>query len=143
MKQLLTTVIVSGIVLLIGSCSKDAVTGKTPAQAIIGKWDIVSDESFSGIGQNNHPVNYTGQAGDYFDFRADGKLYTKEAAVSDTLAFKFTSDSTIIISAFGIALNGVPEICNIENLTTHTLTLHAAAVITPGGVFGRKAVLRR
>lgn len=143
MKQLLTTVIVSGIILLIDSCSKDAVTGKTPARAIIGIWNIVSDEGFSGIGQNNHPVNYTGQHGDYFDFRADGKLYTKEAALSDTLAYQFTSDSTIIISAFGIVLNGVPEVCNIENLTAHTVTINAAAAITPGGVFGRKTVLHR
>jgi hypothetical protein len=51
---------------------------------VLTKWSIVDDSAFSGVGLNNHPVNYTGQKGDYFDFRADGNLYIKEGSTLDT-----------------------------------------------------------
>ncbi|MGZ3874728.1 MAG: hypothetical protein ACXVJD_17545 [Mucilaginibacter sp.] len=123
------------------SCKKDG--DKISPLTIEGKWNMVSDSTFTGVGYSNHPVNYTGRAGDYFDFRTNGYLYTKEAGISDTLSYQLISDNKIIIASFGVTLNGVPEVSNITTFDAHHLTIDAPAVLTPGGQFGRKITLRR
>ena len=110
---------------------------------IVGNWDILNDSTFIGVGINNHQESYIGQTGDYFDVRTDGFIYIKEGTVLDTLDYSLTSDTTIIIASFGLILNDVPEISHITNLTAHGATISAPTVITPGGEFGRKVILKR
>jgi len=133
----------AGLLVLSVSCKKHTETDGTAARAILGRWNVVSDEGFTGIAQNNQPVNYTGQPGDYFDFNENGKLYMKESTRADTTDYRLTSDTTVQIGGVGLVLNGLQAISVIENLTPHTVTLHAAVVLTPGGAFGRKIKLAR
>jgi hypothetical protein len=122
------------------ACKKDSNNAKP---TITGKWNLVSDSTYVGVGLNNHLVTFQGQPGDYFDFRTDGHVYTKEATVLDTLTYQLTSNTTIIISSFGVTLNGVPETSYIRVLTAHNLAIDAPRVVTPGGVGGRKLKLSR
>jgi hypothetical protein len=136
--------IAAGLLLCLYACKKP---GCDPAMmgpvTIIRNWNIVSDSTFVGVGSNNHPVAYIGQPGDYFDFTTNGTIYTKEGAVLDTLSYKLLSDTSIVIGAFGITLNGVAETSRITNLTVHSLVIKAPIVATYGGTFGRKISLNR
>lgn len=111
--------------------------------SLIGKWNLVTDSTFVGVGIDNHPVSYSGQAGDYFDFRSDGKLYIKEGIKMDTSTYKLTSNTMILIPSFGATVNGVLKTSNITNLTAHHATITAPILTTPGGLFGRKVDLSR
>ena len=139
--------------LLISSCKKNANLKDEAAicpgftqngnMSLIGKWAVVSDSTFTGVGADNHPANYIGQTNDYFDFRNDGKLYMKEGLKLDTSSYQLTSDTTVLIPSFGITMNGVTETSYITNLTAHHVSINAPTVITPGGLFGRKVNLSR
>ncbi|MEX8548126.1 MAG: hypothetical protein V5804_11045 [Mucilaginibacter sp.] len=124
------------------SCKKGSVSPKNTTN-ILGKWNIINDSTFAGVGANNHPVNYAGQTGDYFDLRTDNRIYIKEGTKLDTLSYSLISDATILIVPFGIRLNGVPEKSYITNLTAHSATISAPVGATPGGLFGRKINLNR
>jgi hypothetical protein len=108
-----------------------------------GKWNILSDSSFSGVGVSNHAVNYTGQIGDYFDFKPDGELFIEENGKLDMLSYAFTSDSTITIDSFLNDANGVSETCDITDLTINHAIISTPILETPGGTFGRKVHLTR
>ncbi len=131
------------ITFLLISCNKNSLCANDIHATILKKWNILNDSTFIGVGANNHPVNYAGQTGDYFDFRTDGYIYVREGSILDTLSYSLTSDTTILIASFGIILNGVPEISRITNLTEHGVTINAPLVATPGGVFWRKVDLTR
>jgi hypothetical protein len=131
------------IIISVSSCKKEATCNRGDTVTLLGKWSIISDSSFLNVGINNHPVNYKGQKGDYFDFRTDNKLYINEGGMLDTLHYNLTSDTTLVIDAFGIILNGIPETSSITHLTAHSVIITAPVVITPGGVFGRRVDLSR
>ena len=114
------------------SCNKKSDT----SASINGKWNLITDSVFVGVAQFNHLVVITGQAGDYFDFRTDGKLYTKEGSTYDTSAYHIITDTTLIISS-------LYDTCHISNLTAHSAVVSAPVSITPGGVFGRTVYLSR
>jgi hypothetical protein len=139
MKINYSLLIISGLLLSLYACKKD---NYVPG-SITGRWVVVSDSTFVGVGINNHPVDYRGQPGDYFDFRTDGKVYTKEGAALDTMAYDLVSDTSIIIGSFGITLNGVPETSHITIFTADRLIIRAPVIATPGGVFGRTISLSR
>lgn len=133
------------------SCTKEkALQPGSPAikldastDTLFGKWNVVYDSSYTGVGINNHLAVYTGVSGDYFDFRADSYLYIKEGASFDTLLYTPLTDSTVIIASFGITLNGVDDTTRITGLSSSTAILTASEVITPGGIFFRKVKLKR
>lgn len=125
------------------SCNKDSVSANDTNSTILGKWNILNDLRLIGVGINNHPVSYTGQTGDYFDFRTDSNIYIKEGAILDTLSYRLISDTTILIVSFGNMVNGISEISRITNLSAHGVTINAPVVITPGGQFGRTVNLIR
>jgi hypothetical protein len=116
-----------------------------------GDWNLVTDSTFEGVAQNNHAVDYTGRPGDYFSFTTDGHVYTREGEVLDTLTYKVVSDSTIIISDFGVIANGVPDTSTITGLTVNnglditgqTIVIESPFFLTPGGEFWRKVTLSR
>jgi hypothetical protein len=160
MKAKYSLLIIAGLVLCFFACKKDAnnigvgsgsasnqLSTQTSAlvnpTSIVGNWNIVTDSTFAGAGITNHAVDYAGQAGDYFNISANGHIYTKEGSVLDTLSYGNVSDTTIIISPFGITLNGVPETSHIITFTAHSLIINAPEIATPGGIFGRKVSLSR
>lgn len=128
-----------------GSSNNNESTG------INGKWNLVSDSTFKGVGTSNHPVDYIAVAGDYFTFDANGHVYTRENTVLDTLTYRLVSDTTILISDFGFIIDGVPDTSTVSgfratnglNITVQTLVLESPFFATPGGAFWRKVTLSR
>lgn len=143
MKHIISFELTALITFFLISCKKNSLSASDIHANMLKKWNILNDSIFIGVGVNNRPLNYAGQTGDYFDFRTDGYIYIREGPILDTLSYSLTSDTTILISSFGIILNGVPEISRITNLTAHGVTINAPLVVTPGGVFGRKVNLTR
>ena len=136
------------------ACTKSAKSSLSTENEQLGPgaWNLVTDSTFEGIAQNNHPVDYTGQPGDYFNFTTDGHVYTREGGLLDTLTSKMVSDSTIIISDFGLTINGVPPTDTIKGLgvnslttaaTGQTITIESPWFPTPAGLFWRKVTLSR
>jgi hypothetical protein len=142
------------IILLIGfalpglfSCKKlsdplECCGANSPSTSIFNKWNIVSDSTFTGVGITNHAVNYAGQAGDYFNITTNGIIYTREGDVLDTLTYNSLTDTTIVISSFGITLNGVLAPSHFT-FTAHSLNIASPEYATPGGIFGRRIKLSR
>ena len=130
----------AGLLLCLFTCKKD--DNSINLSAITGKWNVVSDSTYVGVGVANHAVNYSGHPGDYFTFTTNGNIYTKEGAVLDTLNYNFVTDTGMVISAFGIVANGTPSVSRVK-FTANSLVITSAKVITPGGVFWRKASLTR
>jgi hypothetical protein len=134
------------------ACTKTAGPSNEYGTAdLTGKWNLVSDSTFEGAGSSNHPVDYTGEAGDFFSFSTNGNVYTKEGSVLDTLIYKMVSDTSIIISDFGLIVNGIPDTSTISGLTANnglgitvqTIVIESPFFNTPGGEFWRKVTLRR
>ena len=148
MKHLLIFSIILLPASLIISCSKSSnglITTKSPGSnsAILHTWNIVYDSTYSGVGAGNHLVTYKGKAGDYFDFNSDGNLYIREGANGSTVSYTVINDTTLIISTFGITINGIPDSTYITGLDDHHATLLTPFFATPGGTFGRKVQLVR
>jgi|HubBroStandDraft_5_1064220.scaffolds.fasta_scaffold48664_2 hypothetical protein len=131
-------------------------TGNEQAPIPPGAWNLISDSTFEGVGLGNRPVDSTGLSGDYFSFSTDGYVYTKEGNLLDTLTYQMVSDSTVIISHFGIIINGIPDTCTITGLgansltgsndsgqTPETIVIESPFFLTPGGEFWRKVTLSR
>jgi hypothetical protein len=133
----------AGFIIVFCSCSKQNVSKNSTAATIMGKWNLISDSVFTGVGPGNHLVGYIGLPGDYFDFRTDQNVYIKEGSSYDTLGYKIVTDSTIIIADFGLILNGVQDTSKIVNLTPDSVTIVTPVFDTPGGAFGRMVHLGR
>jgi hypothetical protein len=140
------------VLLYLTACTKTAVPSNEYGTAnLTGKWNLVNDSTFEGAGSSNHPVDYTGEAGDYFSFSANGYVYTKEGSVLDTLTFRMVSDTSIIISDFGLIVNGIPDTSTVTGLTANnglglkvqTIVIESPFFLTPGGEFWRKVTLSR
>ncbi len=140
MKTKYLLLVIAGLMLCLFSCKKGGDT--IDLSSIAGKWNIVSDSTYVGAGLSNHPVDYSGHPGDYFNFMANGIVYTKEGAILDTLNYTLVADTGMIISAFGLIANGVPSISHVK-FTGHSLVIASPLALTPGGIFGRKVTLTR
>lgn len=140
------------VLLYLTACTKTASSSdESESAGITGKWNLISDSTFEGVGANNHPVDYKGMAGDYFDFSAIGSVYTKEGLALDTLTYRMVLDSSIIISDFGLILNGVQDTSTVSGLSagtgsrpfTQIIVIESPFNLTPGGEFWRKVTLSR
>jgi hypothetical protein len=140
------------VLLYLTACTKADVSSKQYKPGdISGKWNLVNDSTFEGVGVSNHLANYNGETGDYFNFSSNGYVYTRENSKLDTLTYKMVSDTSIIISSFGLILNGSPDTSIITNLkannglglTVRTIVIESPFFLTPGGEFWRKVTLSR
>ena len=133
-----------GIILMIFlfSCGKKDSSPDVDGSRLNGKWHLVSDSSFAGVGLGNHAVNYTGRAGDYFDFRPGGHLLIKENGTSAIVNYTVTSDTMVTIDSF-LGPDGSPETCYITALAANNIIIHSPIYLTPGGTFGRKVHLTK
>src|SRR5450755_1387528 len=105
------------VILYLTACTKaDVSSNQYGPASLAGKWNLVNDSTFEGAGFSNHLVDYTGEAGDYFSFSTNGYVFTKESTVLDTLTYRMVSDTSIVISNFGLILNGVPDTSTITGL---------------------------
>jgi hypothetical protein len=102
------------------SCKK---SGESGPVTLVAKWSLVNDSTAYGgaLASPLTKTNYVGVPGDYFDFRADGKLYIKEGSKYDTLAYNnTTSGDSVIINAFNYNQN--PSV--IKPLTANNATIY-------------------
>lgn len=141
-------IFIAFISLVLLSCSKKLANSDIKAltqndSSISGKWNVIYDSAFTGFGIANNVVGYTGRAGDYFDFRPDGNVYTKEGTLLDTLSYKLFTDSTIVIAEFGLTFNGKPDTTRIIYFPNHTATFITPVDITPDGEIWRRVQLTR
>jgi hypothetical protein len=140
------------VLLYLTACTKaDVSSNQYKPASLTGKWNLVNDSTFEGAGSSNHLVDYTGEAGDYFSFNTNGYVYTKESTMLDTLTYRMVSDTSIVISNFGLILNGVPDTSTITiltannglGLTVQIIVIESPFFLTPGGEFWRKVTLSR
>jgi hypothetical protein len=141
MKKTYAPIFIIGILLSLYACNKN-VNAINPT-AIVGKWNVVSDSTYVGVGIGNHPVDYAGTPGDYFNILANGIIYTKEGTQLDTLTYHLSGDTGIVVSSFGVIANGVPQVSKIKTLTSTSLVIASPEFLTPGGVFWRKVTLSK
>lgn len=152
MKLTLRKLLFLAILLYLGACTKTTVSSnQNSVPDITGMWNLVNDSTFEGVGTSNHLVDYVGEAGDFFIFTTNGYVFTREGTVLDTLTFRQVSDSSIIISDFGLFSNSVPDTSTIRSLTAinglgitvQTMVIESPFFPTPGGAFWRKVTLSR
>lgn len=103
--------------LSIGSCKKIADQPVT----IVGKWSIITDSTYTQLGCcTQHRTFYSGHYGDYFDFLTNGKLNTKEGTNLNSVDYKLTSDTSIVIGPYGYIY--------ILNLTAHHAQINSNTI---------------
>ncbi|BAU53024.1 hypothetical protein [Mucilaginibacter gotjawali] len=117
-------------------------TLKTQA-LLLGKWNVVSDTTYAGVNTGTNPAVYIGQAGDYFDFVADGHIYIKEGAILDTLSFKLASGRQIDINSFMPILNNQSATCQIGGINAKSLSIASPMLTPPAGPQQRIVSLSR
>jgi len=127
MKQIITlTVLLLGCTLYM-ACKKDA------GPSIKGKWNIVNDSTrITGTGgELIYHNNYIGAAGDYYDFRDDGKMYMKEGAALDTMQYEVYGNNQVRCTpspGFADAYNTTLLTGNKASLTVSGLTARGQLV---------------
>jgi hypothetical protein len=141
MKILKAFLIITSLPFCFSACKKPAVNPVNPGP-VVGKWNIVSVASSTGVGANNHVVNYAGQPGDYFEFTSTGILYTREGTALDTFNYTMISDTSIIIKAPGNT-SGIAQPGRITTFTAHSLVIYGPYLFTYGGTFGNTTSLSR
>ena len=97
------------------ACKKNDTTATTTGQKVVAKWTIVSDNQVHVEAGVSHPSNYNGVAGDYADFRTDGKVYVHSDGSYDTSAYKIISDASIKLES---------DTFQIKTLTTTSFILY-------------------
>jgi hypothetical protein len=118
MKKVLLLLIAS--VALSTACKKKDVE-KTPAEKVAGLWNfnsLVFNEYYSNA---NHITTTNGISGDYVDFRADGKVYSRMAGQKDTVAYS-------VVSAATLKVDGLDY--EIKALTDNQLVIYNKTVVS-------------
>ncbi len=121
----------------LASCKKSGDSGPV---TLVAKWRLLNDSTAYG-GPLASPLikkNYVGVPGDYFDFRADGKLYIKEGAKYDTLAYNTTAGDSVIINRFNY--DNYPSV--IKPLTANNAAIYSTFMVFEIYYF-RKVNLKR
>ncbi|HZY38101.1 MAG TPA: hypothetical protein VFE53_15705 [Mucilaginibacter sp.] len=117
------------VFVILAGCKKGN-EGTPPS--IVAKWDLVNDSAVYHNTPEGFTTNYKGQPGDYFDFRDDGKCYTKECKVYDTLSYHLITDTTAVIQGFGINIDNPNYYSLIKPLTYHNATITSPDLLVPG-----------
>ncbi|MBC6111325.1 hypothetical protein ACFOG5_08890 [Pedobacter fastidiosus] len=125
MKKIRITLITLVTVLGLVSCKKDSVE-KTTSEKIQAKWSITSSVNIEDV-PPAPKATFTekGAAGDYVDFRTDGKVYSKQGSSAEEVSpYTIVNDSQVNIDG---------EIYTIDQLTDNVLVLHSKQVFSTGG----------
>ena len=138
-------VMILGIVAVMAGCSKSKEKGNADFLfiSVVGKWDLVADSTLAGVGVYASYTIRIGTTDDYWDFRDDGKVYIKEGTRKDTAGYTRYGADEIAIDRFGWIFNSQQTHSTIRELTAHSLVIHSADVIAPGGVNVRTVYLKR
>lgn len=84
------------------ACKKESETQpKTTQEKLSGKWNFVSSVTNHFYSGASHITTINGVAGEYADFRNDGKVYSFIGGSYDTAAYGITNDSRVWIDNTG------------------------------------------
>ena len=94
------------IILLISTgliaCKKESTPqSKTTQEKFVGKWNLLSEVTNNYYSGSNHITTYPFTAGDYTEYRSDGKMIEYKNGSYDTFNYGFVSDSRIWILYIG------------------------------------------
>ncbi len=134
MKHFIAFGLIAIIAFFLTSCKKESADNNA---TILGKWNVVTDSTYSGTAFHENKIYYAGKPNDCFDFRNDGKLYSKEGTTLDTATYQLTSDTTILIDSIGFPAG------RIKNLTAHHANINFFSGLTPFGFWWRRVSLSR
>ena len=107
------------------ACKKGDTSANPTQPSILGKWkflNVVVNDFYSGTA---HVTTYPADPSDYFDFRADGKVYFVTWGSYDTSAYKIINNNKLVIEASG-------DTSDIILLTSTALQLYQKQVFAPG-----------
>src|ERR1035437_6472679 len=102
MKKFITSIaIVALVTFYLPACKKSSDTQQpqTTLQKIQNKWllvNVVQNDHYSG---SDNITTTPGTSTDYFDFRADGKMYISVVGYKDTVAYSLSGDTKILIGS--------------------------------------------
>lgn len=118
MKKLINTLAVATLLFIgIAACKKsDTTQPQTTLQKIQAKWQLQTyyeNDHFSGA---DHIKNSAGTTSDFLDFRTDGKVYTSLFGYRDTVNYRLTDDTHLLI-------DGVNNY-EIKTLTSNSFTIY-------------------
>jgi len=137
MKYSFSACLICFIITLV-SCSKN--DGTDTSTFISGRWNIVADSTYDGVGIGNHLTVYKGDSGDYCNFNTNGFVDIKEGINLNTSHYKVISGSSVFIDDF----YGSPsDTAHIEKLNDNDIIVTTYIFPTPGGSFGRTLHLSR
>jgi len=122
---------------ILTSCSKENVNKAESSSSLIGSsWTVVNDATSESAGASTPASgsNYTGKAGDYFNFTTYGKLYWSINGQRDTATYLISGDTIKFKSAYidgqtHMVDSAYYPIYTISNLTNHTCTLFNSMII--------------
>lgn len=141
MKKCMVALITCAVPFFLTSCKKSSTI--YPEQ-INGIWKVVTDSTYNSFLMNQTQRGYAGTAGDYYDFRTDGKLYTYESGTRDTLAYNMVNDTTVQIQSFGWVFNGSQDYSYLKYSGNNTnVSIKSANALTPAGFGWRHVYLSR
>ena len=115
MKKVLFTMVTCAA--LFTACKKDK--EKTTAEKVQATWNLNSYAYNDFYNNTAHPVNIAGVAGDYVEFRADGKAYSKIGGSKDTVAYSIVGDNKITFDG---------ESFDIRTLTDNQFVMYSKVV---------------
>lgn len=113
---------------------------------LLGKWSVAKDSTYSWFPTTAGAPSikkYEGGAGDYYNFRNDGKCYTRVAGVLDTLDYLVTADNHVILQKFGPNINGLYLPSAISPLTAHRVTIFTDGHPSAAGPYYRELDLKK
>ena len=113
--RLLTAIACMAFVVSVAACKKDKTPGVT--EKLMNKWSLVQIlDTVYASGGSPASTKYDGKAGEYMDFRKDGKLYSFINKTYDTANYTY-SESNLKVNVKSFRYN-------ILILTDNTMILH-------------------
>lgn len=98
LKTTLAALLITAAILPCVSCKKESTTTPTPKSAqekLLGKWNMISEVYNDYYGGSSHITTYNFPAGDYLDFKSNGKVNSYQGGSTSTFDYGFINESKI------------------------------------------------
>lgn len=119
------------------ACKKESTNQpKNTQEKIMGKWYLLTTVTNDFYAGTSHINTFTWNAGDYIDFRKDGKAYNYNSGGYDTSSYGITSDSKLWI-------DDASYLYDINILTETDLQVYRKDIFSPSEYTEATATARR
>ena len=99
LKTILAALLLTAAIIHCVSCKKENTTAtptpKSNQEKLLGKWNIISEVYNDYYGGSSHITTYNFPAGDYVDFKSDGKVTSYQGGSTVTHDYGFINESKI------------------------------------------------